>query len=81
MFIRRMQKLHQQAKDALEVSRHEHQEQTDTLIAFLGQMVHDWQTHETSDQRLASLEALIGHQAEAILQPCDTHLGYAGNHS
>jgi TnpA family transposase len=79
MFIRRMQKLHQQAKDALEVYRHEHQEQTDTLIALLGQIVRDWQTHETSDQRLAALEVLIDHQAEAILQQCDTHLGYTGN--
>ena len=33
MCIRRLQKLHQQAKDALEVYRHEHQEQTDTRIA------------------------------------------------
>jgi hypothetical protein len=79
MFIRRMQKLHQQAKDALEAYCHEHQEQTDTLIALLGHIVRDWQTHKTSDQRLASLEVLIGHQAEAILQQCETHLGYAGN--
>jgi TnpA family transposase len=79
MFIRRMQKLHQQAKDALEAYRHEHQEQTDILIALLGQIVRDWQTHEAADQRLASLEVLIGHKAEAILQQCDTHLGYAGN--
>jgi hypothetical protein len=50
-----MQKLHQQAKDALEVYRHEHQEQTDALIAFLGQIVRDWYTHDTSDQRLAAL--------------------------
>jgi hypothetical protein len=47
---------------------------------LLGQIVRDWQTHEPSDQRLASLEVLIGHKAEAILQQCDTHLGYAGNH-
>jgi hypothetical protein len=62
MFIRCMHKLHQQAKDALEVYRHEHQEQTDTLIAILGQIVRDWQTHKTPDQitEQTLLEANVG---------------------
>ena len=36
MFLRRLQKLHQQAKEALEDYRRQHQEQTDALIALLG---------------------------------------------
>jgi hypothetical protein len=66
MFIRRMQKLHHTAKDALEVYRHQHQEQTDALIALLGQIVEGWQQSELPEHRLQSIDTLIGHQADPL---------------
>jgi hypothetical protein len=79
MFIRRLQKLHQQANDALAEYRRQHQEQADTLIALLGQIVSDWQASSTPAQRLQAVDGLIGMEADTIRAQCDTHLGYAGN--
>ena len=79
MFLRRLQKLHQQAHDALEEYRLQHQEQTDALIAFLGQIVMDWQASNTPVQRLQAIDALLGEDVDTIRAPCETHLGYAGN--
>ena len=79
MFLRRLQKLHQQAHDALEEYRLQHQDQTDALIAFLGQIVMDWQASNTPVQRLQAIDALIGEDVDTIRAPCETHLGYAGN--
>jgi hypothetical protein len=75
----RLQKLHQQANDALAEYRRQHQEQADTLIALLGQLVSDWQASPTSAQRLQAVDALIGTEADTIRAQCDIHLGYAGN--
>ena len=60
MFIRRLQKLHQQANDALAEYRRQHQEQTDTLIALLAQIVTGWQDSDTPEQRLAVVDTLLG---------------------
>lgn len=79
MFIRRIQKLHHQAKEALEAYRCQHQEQTDALISLLGQIVGGWQNSETSEQRLETIQALIGDNADTILEQCETYLGYSGN--
>ena len=79
MFIRRLQKFHQQANDALADYRRQHQEQADALIALLGQIVSDWQARPTPAQRLQAVDALIGTEADTIRAQCDTHLGYAGN--
>lgn len=79
MFIRRMQKLHQQANDALTDYRSQHQEQTDALIALLGNIVSGWQASPTPETRLQTVDALIGTNADTIIEQCETHLGYAGN--
>ena len=79
MFIRRIQKLHQQADAALADYRHQHQEQTDALVALLGNLVSGWQASETPEQRLETIDTLLGDDAETILARCETHLGYAGN--
>jgi hypothetical protein len=47
MFLRRLQKLHQQAKEALADYRDQQQEQTDALVALLGHIVSGWQVSET----------------------------------
>jgi TnpA family transposase len=79
MFIRRMQKLHHTARDALEAYRHQHQAQTDALISLLGQIVDGWQQNELPEHRLQTIDTLIGRQAETIREQCEAHLGYADN--
>jgi TnpA family transposase len=79
MFLRRLQKLHQQAHDALEEYRLQHQAQTDALIALLGQIVMDWQASNTPVQRLQAIDALLGEDVDTIRAQCEPHLGYAGN--
>lgn len=79
MFIRRIQKLHHQAKEALEAYRLQHQEQTDALIALLGRIVGGWQAGETPEQRLKAIYDQIGDNADTIREQCEAHMGYAGN--
>jgi TnpA family transposase len=79
MLIRRMQQLHHQGQEALKEYRDQHQEQTDARIALLGQIVSDWQTNETPEQRLTALTARIGAEADTIRAQCEAHMGYAGN--
>jgi hypothetical protein len=78
MFLRRVQKLHQQAQEALADYREQHQEQTDALVALLGHIVSGWQASETPEQQRQAVEALIGGRTETILAQCEAHLEYAG---
>jgi TnpA family transposase len=79
MLIRRMQKLHHQGNEALAEYRRQHQEQTDALIALLGQIVTGWQDSETPEQRLTMIDTLLSEDAEAIREQCEVHMGYADN--
>ena len=79
MFIRRMQKLHNNAKEALDEYRRQHQEQTDALVALLERIVTGWQASEQPTQRLQTIDALIGPDADTIRERCEAHLAYAGN--
>ncbi len=75
MFIRRMQKLHYKAKEALDTYRRQHQEQTDTLISLLGQIAQSWQTSEFPEQRLKAIDNLIGNDVDSIREQCEIHRG------
>jgi TnpA family transposase len=79
MFIRRLQKLHNQGQKALEDYRDQHQEQTEALITFLSQMMSDWQASDIPEQRLAAMDTRIGTKADMIRAQCEAYLGYAGN--
>ncbi len=79
MFIRRVQKLHQRGKEALEEYRRHHQEQTDALVRLLGQIVSGWQNSPTPEERLTTIDTVIGDQAETIRERCEIHLEYAGD--
>jgi hypothetical protein len=74
MFLRRLQKLHQQAKEALADYRDQHQEQTDALVALLGRIVSGWQASETPEQQHQAVDTLIGRQTDTILAQCEAHL-------
>jgi flagellar motor component MotA len=43
MFIRLMQKMRHQAKEDLDASRSQQQEQTDALVSLLSQIIGGWQ--------------------------------------
>src|SRR5262245_6632799 len=60
MFLRLMQKMHHKAKEALDAYRREHQEQTDTLISLLSELVGGWQHRETAEEQLKTISTLIG---------------------
>jgi len=75
-----MQKMHQKAKEALEAYRHDHQEQTDALVALLSELVGGWQQSATAEEQLTTIHTLIGEDADKILEQCEAHLAYAGNH-
>ena len=79
MFLRLMQKMHHKAKEALDAYRCEHQEQTDALITLLSELVGGWQRSETAEKQLKTISALIGEDADKILEQCEAHLAYAGN--
>src|SRR5207248_7653943 len=79
MFLRLMHKMHHKAKDALDAYRREHQEQTDALVSLLSELVGGWQTSETAEEQLKTINALIGEEADTILEQCEAHLTYAGN--
>ena len=79
MFLRRVQKLHQQAKEALADYREQHQEQTDALVTLLGHIVSGWQASETPEQQRQAVDAMIGGRIDTILAQCEAHLEYAGN--
>jgi TnpA family transposase len=79
MFIRRLQKLHNQGQKALEDYREQHQAQTEALITLLGQIVSDWQASDSPAQRLEALDTRIGTKADTIRAQCEAYLGYAGN--
>jgi Domain of unknown function (DUF4158) len=79
MFLRLMQKMHHKAKEALDAYRREHQEQTDALVSLLSELVGGWQKSETAEEQLKTINALIGEEADKILEQCEAHLAYAGN--
>ena len=79
MFLRLMQKMHHTAKEALDAYQREHQEQTDALISLLSELVGGWQHSETAEEQLNTISALIGENADTILEQCEAHLAYAGN--
>jgi hypothetical protein len=74
-----MQKMHHKAKETLDAYRREHQEQTDALISLLSELVGGWQHSETAEEQLKTISALIGEDADKILEQCEAHLAYAGN--
>jgi hypothetical protein len=79
MLLRLMQKMHHKAKEALDAYRREHQAQTDALISLLSELVGGWQHSETAEEQLKTISALIGEDADTILEQCEAHLAYAGN--
>jgi hypothetical protein len=75
--IKRMTKIHHKGQEALADYRRSQQSRTDELIAILHDLVTVMQEEGTARAALASMNAVVGDQAEQILQDCEAHSAYA----
>jgi TnpA family transposase len=79
MFVRRMQRIHNKAQEALVLYRAQHLEQTDSLIALLKETASAYKIEGTKEQRFEAMEAIIGEDVDDIIERCEAHQAYAGN--
>ena len=79
MFIRRMQKIHVKAKEALDKYREEYQARTDRLITTLRDVVVAYSTEGEVSQRFTEIEKALGENPDQLLTECEAHLAYVGN--
>ncbi len=79
MFIRRMQKIHVKAKEALDQYREEYQARTDRLISTLRDVVVAYSTEGEVTQRFTEIEKALGENPDQLLSECEAHIAYAGN--
>jgi hypothetical protein len=79
MFIRRMQKIHVKAKEALNKYREEYQARTDRLITTLRDVIVAYSTEGEVIQRFTEIENALGQSPDQLLTECEAHLAYTGN--
>lgn len=79
MFLRRMQKMHRKAKEALILYRSEHAETADLLIALLKDTVIAYKKEGTIQERFDAMETVIGTDPDNVMEKCEAHGVYAGN--
>jgi TnpA family transposase len=79
MFIKRMRRIHQKGQAALEAYRNRQLGRTDQLLGLLYDLVTTMQQEETPEVRLATMQALVGEEPEAILDDCLAYTAYAEN--
>ncbi|MDJ0575447.1 MAG: hypothetical protein QNJ65_09820 [Xenococcaceae cyanobacterium MO_234.B1] len=79
MFLRRMQKIHIRAKEALAQYREEYQARTDRLITTLKDVVVAYSTEGELSQRFTEIEKALGENPDQLLSECESHLAYVGN--
>ena len=77
MFIRQVQRAHARAKEALVTQQSRQSEQTEALIALLRDTVLACRAERPPEQRLATVEALLLPEADAILERCAAHAATA----
>ena len=79
MFIRRMQKIHVKAKEALDKYREEYQARTDRLISTFRDVILAYSTEGEVIQRFSKIEKALGENPDQLLTECEAHLAYTGN--
>ncbi|MEM9510212.1 MAG: Tn3 family transposase, partial [Cyanobacteria bacterium P01_E01_bin.35] len=79
MFIRRMQKIHVKAKEALDKYREEYQARTDRLISTFRDVIVAYSTEGEVIQRFSEIENALGENPDQLLTECEAHLAYTGN--
>lgn len=81
VLIRRIQKIHTKAKEALAEHRAKHQAETDALIGKLHDILIALRDTDGSHvcQRLEAIESAAGSDAEESIQRCEAHEAFAGD--
>lgn len=79
MFIKRLRKMHHNAREALMNYRQETQKRTDTLVTTLREVIVAYQQEGSVAERLAGIDTVLGHQAETLLDHCEAHIAYTDN--
>ncbi len=78
MYVRLVQRLHNQARTALLEYQAEHVERTDSLIATLHGVTLAYRSEGSAEQRLFAIGELIQPEADRILEQCEAHQATAG---
>jgi TnpA family transposase len=78
MYVRSVQRLHNQAYEALLEHQAEHVERTDGLVAKLHGVTLAYKSPGTAEQRLSSIGAVLEPDADRILEQCEAHQATAG---
>ena len=71
MFIRRMQKIHVKAKEALDKYREEYQARTDRLIATFRDVIVAYSTEGEVQERFSEIENALGENPDQLLTECE----------
>lgn len=79
MFIKRLRKMHHNAREALMNYRQETQKRTDTLVTTLREVIVAYQQEGAASKRLAGIDTVLGHQANTLLEHCEAHIAYTDN--
>ena len=79
VFIKRVERMHLKAKNALVQYRLENQQRTDELIAILRDVVIAHGTEGEANERFAAVDTIIGDRGQELIEQCDAHIAYTGN--
>lgn len=79
MFIKRLRKMHHNAREALMNYRQETQKRTDTLVTTLREVIVAYQQEGAVAERLAGIDTVLGHQADTLLEHCEAHIAHSDN--
>jgi hypothetical protein len=78
MFVRLVQRLHNQARAALLEYQAKHVERTDSLVATLHGVTLAYRTEGSAEQRLSAIGEFIEPDSDRILEQCEAHGATAG---
>ena len=79
MFIKRLQRMHHKAKDALEQYRRESQQRIDELISTFRDTLVAHRREGEVPERFAAVDEVIGERSQELVEQCEAHLAFSGN--
>lgn len=79
MFIRRMRRMKNDAKEALSDYHEKSREQVGSLLEQLFQIGEAYQSKGSYTERFQAIEAVMPHQPKLMLEKCQNHLAYLQN--
>jgi len=79
MLIKKVRKMHRQAHEEFQQALLQRQTQTDQLIDTFFQVLSVWMGKTSVAQKHADLDAILGFQAESLIELCHLHRNLTGN--